>query len=326
VWSKRTNSGKIMRVSGEHSNNGMTMALSNVDRKVTGVYQCEANNGVGNSAIGHINLKVLYEPTVRVEDPIMQGGRGKETVLTCIVHSEPSADVTWYKNTMLLDPGSHYRVHHKNRRHQLIIDRVGVEDFANYSCHASNSLGKTKAHIQLRGNPGKPVFLSKVVHVERNSYKISWLTPSYEPIQEYRLLYRKLPVIKVDSTGEIIPDSPWNNIMISSPGGVYDETHQWFTLHGLQPDKAYETKVSARNKYGWSDQSQVFSFTTNQKYTKPQNAANSGDQISGKSVASRANRSTWGRVTLLTAVISIILTYIINTISSNINNITREYV
>jgi hypothetical protein len=28
---------------------------------------------------------------------------------------------------------------------------VGVEDFANYSCHASNSLGRAKGAIQLRG-------------------------------------------------------------------------------------------------------------------------------------------------------------------------------
>jgi hypothetical protein len=29
--------------------------------------------------------------------------------------------------------------------------KVGVEDFANYSCHASNSLGRAKGAIQLRG-------------------------------------------------------------------------------------------------------------------------------------------------------------------------------
>jgi hypothetical protein len=32
-----------------------------------------------------------------------------------------------------------------------VVLQVGVEDFANYSCHASNSLGRAKGTIQLRG-------------------------------------------------------------------------------------------------------------------------------------------------------------------------------
>ena len=44
------------------------------------------------------------------------------------------------------------------------------------------------------GNPGKPGFHSKVLNTGRDSYKLSWITTSYEAILEYRLLYRKLPV------------------------------------------------------------------------------------------------------------------------------------
>ena len=44
-----------------------------------------------------------------------------------------------------------YAVSKEGKRHHLVVRRVGVEDFANYSCHASNSLGRTKQTIQLRG-------------------------------------------------------------------------------------------------------------------------------------------------------------------------------
>ena len=36
----------------------------------------------------------------------MEGGTGHRTELTCLVHAEPRADVTWYKNAMLLDLGT----------------------------------------------------------------------------------------------------------------------------------------------------------------------------------------------------------------------------
>jgi hypothetical protein len=49
---------------------------------------------------------------------------------------------------------------------------VGEEDFANYSCLATNSLGKGKAHIQLRGNPTRPQFHSKVLYSGPHSYQV----------------------------------------------------------------------------------------------------------------------------------------------------------
>lgn len=36
--------------------------------------------------------------------------------------------------------------------HHLIVKKVGEEDFANYTCAATNSLGKTETIIQLKGN------------------------------------------------------------------------------------------------------------------------------------------------------------------------------
>ena len=48
------------------------------------------------------------------------------------------------------------------RRHSLTVPSVGEEDFANYSCEATNSLGKARAMVQLRGNPGPPQFSGQV--------------------------------------------------------------------------------------------------------------------------------------------------------------------
>ena len=63
---------------------------------------------------------------------------------------------------MRLDARRDYAVTREGPRHQLVIPRVGEEDFANYSCEASNSLGRARAAVQLRGNPAPPIFSTKV--------------------------------------------------------------------------------------------------------------------------------------------------------------------
>jgi hypothetical protein len=57
--------------------------------------------------------------------------------------------------------------------------QVGVEDFANYSCHASNSLGRAKGAIQLRGK------FYPTVHCDQNLiylflyWKLHGLSPKF---------------------------------------------------------------------------------------------------------------------------------------------------
>ncbi len=88
-------------------------------------------------------------------------------------------------------------------RHTLLIESVGIEDFANYSCVAINSMGRHFAVIELRGNPERPVFDSRAEKIDSHrhsgpgatsAWRLSWTTKSYANITEYRLLYRKLPV------------------------------------------------------------------------------------------------------------------------------------
>ena len=50
------------------------------------------------------------------------------------------------------------------------------------------------------------------------------------------------------------------------PGGAKGNLFQEaYTLGPLLPDSSYEAKVSAKNKYGWSESSDVFQFYTQGK-------------------------------------------------------------
>ena len=149
---------------------------------------------------------------------LVEGGAGHRADLACVVHAEPTAEVVWYKNSMRLDLNRGYISRQEGRKHHLTIPSVGEEDFANYTCEATNSLGKSRAAIQLRGNPRPPVYNSKVSQcwseagedsrsvlqvefVSSHCYRVSWATLSYQEILQYRVQWRKAGVSR-DTTSQ----------------------------------------------------------------------------------------------------------------------------
>ena len=50
-----------------------------------------------------------------------------------------------------------YKIREEGIHYHFIVKSVGEEDFANYTCSATNSLGKTDAIVQLRGKSEKIV-------------------------------------------------------------------------------------------------------------------------------------------------------------------------
>ena len=65
---------------------------------------------------------------------------------------------------------------------------MGEEDFANYSCEATNSLGKARAMVQLRGNPGPPQFSGQVGAVRESSECFTLIVFCAGPVCEEKLL------------------------------------------------------------------------------------------------------------------------------------------
>lgn len=82
----------------------------------------------------------------------------------------------------------------RGNTHTLIIRHLQNSDFGNYSCLVENSLGRTKKYIELTGKPGPVTFLGAPFSKWPNSYNVSWRVDSLPPLQEIRLLYRKLQV------------------------------------------------------------------------------------------------------------------------------------
>lgn len=100
----------------------------------------------------------------------------------------------WYQNSFLLDGTERRSMDRKGDKYCLRIRNFQVSDFGNYSCVADNALGRTKKYIEVSGSPGPAIFLSPAYSGYLDLYNVTWTIESIPPLEEVRLLYRKLLV------------------------------------------------------------------------------------------------------------------------------------
>ncbi|XP_049818651.1 limbic system-associated membrane protein isoform X2 [Aethina tumida] len=295
TWSRRNN----LLPGGEQTKITTTLSLERVDRHQAGTYQCMASNGVGDDVNQQIVLHVLYPPEISVERPVVHSGEGAEAQLVCIVHGESQPEVLWYKDTMQLDTTERLIKESRGSRHTLVIRKVHRSDFGNYTCVADNQLGKTRKSVQLSGTPNPVKFSSPQRGNWRDSYNISWAVESLSPIEEYKLLFRKLPdsatgsedghpqPLHHQSQRKFMPGrenktyaasghsvsygygrkngkGEWSDVILPAmqtqrDGGVQSMS---YVIRGLEASQNYEAKVLARNKFGWGPISDSFTFHT----------------------------------------------------------------
>ena len=81
-----------------------------------------------------------------------------------------------------------------NHEHKQFIQRLIKSLVFPQSCVADNSLGRSKKYMEVSGRPGPAEFHSAPWSKSPDSYNLTWKVDSYPPLQEVRLLYRKLMV------------------------------------------------------------------------------------------------------------------------------------
>ncbi|CRK87748.1 CLUMA_CG001542, isoform A [Clunio marinus] len=173
-WSRKNN----LMPNSEANVTGNIFEIVHADRHSAGHYRCSADNRV-------------VSPEIEVERAFIHTGVGYEAQLTCLVHSEPPANIVWYKDTTQLGTTEQHSLQNRGNRHSLIIRNVTYMDLGNYTCQASNNLGKDRGSLTLSGIPTVCYFDSKAISDYRDRYNITWNVQSHSPIREYRLFYRK---------------------------------------------------------------------------------------------------------------------------------------
>ncbi|KAK8751773.1 hypothetical protein OTU49_010268 [Cherax quadricarinatus] len=271
--------------SGLRTEEGDSLTLEGVDRHVEGTYLCTADNGIGESASAAMSITVEYPPEITTEKAIVRTGEGDNVELVCLVRGRPAPDVTWTRDghplpdtdmdTKLHLPGrqndsydsynTHLSLTHAAHRHILTIKNVSDKDFGAYVCIAKNSQGEKNAIIQMTGLPKPPHVTSSPNGGESTMYTLTWDTESYYPITEFLIKYRKTHLGGWQANRTMVMAGSWENVsrVVDSEKVNEDTQHSMaFTLTGLEVATDYVAVIRVRNKYGWSAESQHFSFST----------------------------------------------------------------
>ena len=133
-------------------------------------------------------------PEITVEKSWVHASEGYDTEVCCTVHGDTNSDMLWYQNSFLLDATERRSMDRKGDKYCLRIRNFQVSDFGNYSCVADNALGRTKKYIEVSGSPGPATFLSPAYSGYLDLYNLTWTIESIPPLEEIRLLYRRLMV------------------------------------------------------------------------------------------------------------------------------------
>ncbi|XP_030569151.1 neurotrimin [Drosophila novamexicana] len=253
-WTKKSGTGKSPARIGD----GPILTLDKLERQQAGVYQCTADNGVGDPVTVDMRLDVLYPPDIQVEKSWIHSGEGFEAKLVCIVYADPVATVSWYQNSFPIQTTDRRIMNTRANRHTLTIRHIQQEDFGNYSCVADNSLGRSRKYMELSGRPGPAEFYSPKWGRSSDSYNLTWKIDSYPPLEEVRLLYRR--VLMNDTFQQ---PGRWHDFILTPEHRPASEplTHiMSYTIKHLHPGAYYEAIVQAKNRYGWNEVSDIFQF------------------------------------------------------------------
>lgn len=259
IWSKKD--GGLPHGSHQACHKNSCLNIPAVTKEDAGVFQCSADNRVGDPDQAIVYLTVQYPPVIKVEEEKIHSGPGSRVVINCQVLGEPAPDIQWFFGEHKIRASASHLIKQTQHLHSLVIIDTTVNTFGNYSCVAKNSLGTFKKYIEVHGRPTSAKFYGDKTRSGKTFFELSWEVESFVPILEYRLLYRRIEMktgSKIQAEG-----SDWTNVIIPGDDNTNSQvqTMRW-RLDNLFPDTTYECLVQARNKYGWSQASKMFTFTT----------------------------------------------------------------
>lgn len=151
--------------------------------------------------------------------------------------------------------------YHTIYRHVLVIRNVKLADLGHYECKAENKIGIKGAHLELTGRPMPASFKPSAEMSSPSTHNLVWQVESFSTVIEYKLKFRKIPSGNI-TPSKRYPNLPWSELIIPSDGSSGPLHSTGYTLQGLQAASVYEVVVLARNRYGWSDVSNILRFAT----------------------------------------------------------------
>lgn len=182
--------------------------------------------------------------------------RNKQIHIQCNVQGDNPIDIKWklQNSQQHIDESLDNRY---NIREQVLDDgmvsELGIshtyrQDTGVYVCHATNAFGHDEMSIQLviQEVPEPPKNL-RINSQQSRTLQLSWSQPfaGNSPIEKYNVEYK-------------LTTDLWQSAEHITVAG----TQTVITLQNLKPAKAYHIRISAENKLGASEYSEVIQVTT----------------------------------------------------------------
>ncbi|KAJ0170584.1 hypothetical protein K1T71_013955 [Dendrolimus kikuchii] len=238
-------------------------------RLLAGIYECTANNGVGDPVRAAIRVIIHDAPVVLVERSFVHTAIGLRAALAAKVEfAVPPARTAWYRDGRPVKTDDRVVIMVQDNIHQLIFRTVKKTDLGNYTFRAENKLGMADVSFKLTGLPNVASFKvdTALNKATSTSFTLIWEVDSYSTIIEYNLWLRKYYSRLVTAVPEgLTTESPanhWVKIVVpgdSSDGPIHSAIYM---VRGLTPSTVYEAVVTSRNRFGWSKPSAVLHFAT----------------------------------------------------------------
>uniref|UniRef100_A0A182ITI8 Ig-like domain-containing protein n=1 Tax=Anopheles atroparvus TaxID=41427 RepID=A0A182ITI8_ANOAO len=263
------------------------------DRNFSGPVECTATNGVGEAASASVQVVVHFVPEIEVKTTTVHTRVGETGILECVVTSHPVASIHWFhhglpvvfdRRIVKLDALVSKQQHYTVQRHQLAIRNLRDADLGQYECKAGNRVGIAGTQLELTGRPMVASFKPAAEMSSPTTHNFIWQTESFSPLIEYKLKFRRVPSGNVTPARRSFQQLSWRELIIPSDGS-YGPLHSiGYTLQGLQPTSVYEVVVLSRNRYGWSDSSNILRFATGGEVEVDPVEMNEGPSSSASSV------------------------------------------
>ncbi|KAH9415900.1 hypothetical protein DERP_000394 [Dermatophagoides pteronyssinus] len=205
-----------------HTLENGSLMIRDVSEEDSGVYLCQANNGVGSGLSKVITLKVHVPAHFKSKFSAHTVQRGESIEFACEAYGEFPVSMQVAKDRMPLDFGSTFdrlpsdplleqQILHTDNRYHLLrrvtgqsdraitsyivrIANVDRRDSSLFTCLASNNFGKDEYNFQLivQEPPGKPENVH-VLELDSRSAVVAWSQPysGNSPIIAYHVEYRQ---------------------------------------------------------------------------------------------------------------------------------------
>jgi len=233
------------------------LQLNGVTREDSGEYICQAINSLSSTEV-FVHVAIHFKPVIVPITQRVYSGEGARAELSCRVEGYPQPMVTWTqtvggRQVAVRRDGNHKHTTKGDNIHMLLIRTLSYTEVANFTCRAENEVGVSMAQIEVTGISQPPIVTSPASSKYQDQYNLTMNVESLAPLMMVKLLYRPLGSLEfIERTF-----SPGN---LRSPGG--SQRGISYRMERLERSTTYQLLASVMNSYGWSDQGNMFTFTT----------------------------------------------------------------